>query len=153
MANFFEQIPRSRFIKGGLTGSLAVFYLFLQVTALYCSCVGSASHHHSSGYRAAQENSEDHQHAHDHTHSHADHSEGNDSSSHFPCYCKGEERLTLASTESQLIPSFFGKVMPAFTVHQIAFLTLPNLQFIILSNRSPPLASVPLHLKNQAFLI
>ncbi|HKY64010.1 MAG TPA: hypothetical protein VJR29_11370 [bacterium] len=158
MAYFHGKIKGSLAIRNLLPGSLVLFYLLFQTTALYCRCIEGSSHQHINP--AAQEFSaktQGNQDTHDHRNCHgmdsAGHPTEKGSNSHFPCYCSKDERLTLASSASTLpIPSIDGKVLPSNLVHQIELL-LANPQSLLLSNRSPPALAVSSYLKNHAFLI
>ncbi len=131
-----------------LSAYLILFYLSFIATGLYCHCFQETASHHDHQQMHAEAGDG---HSHDHESSH-EHSPDQSSTPHS-CDCIGLENAVLVSSavpELVKYDCFVSLASEPFSL--IASLASPSLRFINSNHHGPP-QQVPIHIKNQVFLI
>ena len=144
MSNFLSQIRRSTKKRAilAVTGLLYVGYLG---AVLFCHCLEGTSHnggHHQAQAEQAAE------------HSHDSHHQSHDqSSTPHSCDCTEIESAVLFSSAVPVLVKY-DYVVSLASEHfsSTALLVSPSLRFINSNHHGPP-HQVPIHIKNQVFLI
>ena len=147
MNNFLSQIRRSA-KKRTILGMTSLLYVGYLGAILFCHCLEGGSHH-GDNHQAHAKQVAEHSRSHEHSHQHSD----SQPSTPHSCDCPEIESAILVSSSLPALVKHDCVVLLAIApFSETALPTFSPLQFISSNHHGPP-GQVPIHIKNQVFLI